>query len=201
MFRNARELESVEAWWADGKNNQRKCVDYPLNADSVIIDVGGYHGDWSAKMVALYNPHITIFEPIPEFYESLVSRFKDNPKVVVLNVGLSDSDTVCNISKCGDASSVYWEGGAAEPIKLRDVCEFDRGNVDLISINCEGGEYRLLSRILETGMVKRCKYIQVQFHSFYPDSENLRDAIRDGLRCTHTELYNCPFVWESWVRK
>ena len=81
-------------------------------------------------------------------------------------------------------------------MELRDVVEIIKSPIDS-SINIEGGEYRLLPRMLDTGIVNLCQHLQIQFHN-YPNCIKLRDDIRRKLMLTHTEIFNYPFVWESW---
>ncbi len=188
--------------WTELSENERlrKLSVYPLNENSVVYDVGGYLGIWAAEIVVRYNPNLVIFEPISEFYESLREKFVGNSKITVHPVGLSDHSSVTNINKCEDATSLYTDTGAKEEIRIVDVLEFNR-ELDLMSINCEGSEYPLLLRMLQIGMVEKCKSVQVQFHEFYPNAPALRQEIRSKLEQTHEEMYCFPYVWESWRRK
>jgi len=83
----------------------------------------------------------------------------------------------------------------------RSCTENGFSEIDLISINAEGGEYDMLRRMIDTGLVARCKNIQVQFHNFHPDAEHLRNELRAGLAKTHSESFCYKWVWESWARK
>src|ERR1700682_919347 len=65
--------EVVKWYQADG--DRTLLVDYPLNQDSVVFDIGGYRGDWSQKIADLYDCHIYIFEPVSEFFLDSVLRF------------------------------------------------------------------------------------------------------------------------------
>src|SRR5262245_42140527 len=42
---------------------------YDLSPDSVVLDLGGYHGAWAVEIMARYCCHIHIFEPCPQFME------------------------------------------------------------------------------------------------------------------------------------
>ena len=42
--------------------------------------------------------------------------------------------------------------------------------------------------------------IQVQFHNFIPDAENLRNRLQEKLLKTHKLTYNFDFVWENWQK-
>jgi FkbM family methyltransferase len=192
--------ESLEKWWFD-QGDSTRCVNYDLNENSIVYDVGGWHGNWSSSIIAKYNPYVHIFEPIKAACTILKERFMENPKVQVHNFGLADRNAVASINLSFDSSSIYTSGDSTEPISLRDVAEVIVSPVDLLSINIEGGEYAMLERMLNSGAVKWCQNIQVQFHDFYTDCGKLRDEIRTRLSETHAESYCYPFVWESWRLK
>lgn len=198
---NGKEYKSPdeERWWADGCEFRER-VNYPLTEESIFWDVGGHTGDWSSEIIRRYNPKAFIFEPVPIFYEACVERFKENPKVYVIDLGLSDHDGMEWISVDGVDSSLF-QGKRDTRITLADVGKLEIPQIDLVSINCEGSEFIVLPRMIETGIVTNFKNIQVQFHDFYPDAHRLRDEIRGDLSKTHTESYCYPFVWESWQLK
>lgn len=212
--------ETFKQYYWGAYSDHEDTKTYPLNEDSIVIDVGGYRGAWTASILEKYNPkRIYIFEPVPEFYEDCQRRFKDNPNVDVIPRGLSNYTGNKIIAKQAYNSSMFRgsEGqkelpvdsvyGAVQPeiIRLLDIKFFLNGlgieNIDLISINCEGGEYDILDRLIETGNIGKFKNVQVQFHDFHPDAVNRRKQIRKKLLETHTESFNYPFVWESWKRK
>jgi CDP-paratose 2-epimerase len=204
--------EIIQQCYWDGFCDCEETRTYPLNADSVVMDVGGYKGDWTASIVEKYNSNVWVFEPVKEFYDVCVERFKENPKVHVHRLALSDvTSNVNSIRKQGMNSSSYREHMPAdavygdpvdERVQEMDITAFmtamELRHVDLLSMNCEGGEFPLLNRLLNTNNITRFDNIQIQFHSFYPNASRERDEIRDDLRDTHTESYAYPFVWESW---
>lgn len=172
---------------------------YPLNEDSVVVDFGGYRGDWSAEIIRRYNPHVFIFEPIREYFLECAKRFEDNSKVHVFNYVVTCANGLGRICKSADGSSMYTGYGEVETVEMRDVAGLALPRrINLVSINVEGGEYSLLARMVETGFVQRCQNIQVQFHNNYPQAVMLREQIRSGLAVTHHETYCYPFVWEAW---
>jgi FkbM family methyltransferase len=174
---------------------------YDLDSKSVVLDLGGYNGEWTQHIFSKYSPAVYIFEPVEEFYNRIVERFKDNSKIQVFNFGLGDKDEEVLISLEENASSVFAKEKNT-PIKLRDISEVMRElnltRIDLIKINIEGGEFQVLPRLIEKGLIERFINIQVQFHHFYPDSERLREEIRSKLSKTHHLTYDYPFVFENW---
>jgi FkbM family methyltransferase len=191
--------------WYQSDGDRTLLVDYPLNQDSVVFDVGGYRGDWSQKIADLYDCHIYIFEPVPEFFLDSVLRFSGNPKVRVFPFGLSSETITLGIDRDSDSSSFHRLGHEKESVEVRDVVAFLEknkvGKIDLMSINCEGAEFPLLFRMIESELITLIDNLQVQFHQDYPNAVELRDMIRHKLGKTHSESYNFPFVWESWKIK
>lgn len=184
--------------------------DYPLNSDSLVFDVGGYEGTFAQGIFDRYGCNIFVFEPVQEFYEKIIERFKDNPKITVFNHGLFDETTKVNIGVDGDGSSIYLPGVKTEKIRLINISDFVKSNnishVDLLKINIEGGEYTLLEYLTETGFIKIFDNIQIQFHkrlvhhAIVEDAKELRNDIIKRLRKTHKRQWNYPYVWESWTK-
>jgi FkbM family methyltransferase len=199
-----REAWVVERWYKNGAENTLR-FHYPLTGESIVFDVGGYRGKFTREIVSRYDAHVYVFEPIPEFHDELVKEFHTNPKVKICGYGLSRADSISQMMFSEEGSTVYMTGGMQIAVRLRDIWtviqELGIIRIDLIKINIEGGEYVLLHRMLETGLVPICQDIQVQFHRFYPGSKRLRSEIRGALEKTHFLTYDYPFVWENWRKK
>lgn len=177
-------------------------LNYDLNEESLILDVGGYRGQWASDIFSMYLCTIHIFEPVSAFAEGIVKRFSKNPKIVVHKVGLSNKTRRAMISCEEDGSSTFRQGTCAEEILLVRASDFLQnsgiGSVDLMKINIEGGEYDLLEHLLAAGLVRHCRNIQVQFHDFVPDASRRMKNIQQQLAITHFLTYQYPFVWENW---
>ena len=57
--------------WFKDNGNFTHALNYTLNENSVVVDLGGYHGIWANQIIQKYNPFVYLFEPIPEFYNIL----------------------------------------------------------------------------------------------------------------------------------
>jgi len=180
-----------------------------FNKDSVVIDVGGETGVWAMQIYDKYAPQLKIYEPNPHSVAVLQERFKDK-SAEIFPFGLGASNQTCLLSNDGMGSSVFASSRNYDKvdkieISIRDVREvFEELNlseVDLIKINIEGGEYELLPRLIETGLVNRCKIIRVQFHDWIPDAFAMRRRIIRQLAQTHDVEWSYPMVWESWIRR
>jgi len=195
-------LLEVKRWFRDDGDNTLR-LDYPLDPDCVVWDLGGYQGDFAAQIDQRYHCRVFVFEPVPSFHAQCVERFAGNDKIHCLKYGLSDKAGWFDISDSADASSFVRGKGAGRQAEVRPVTEmFDElglGRVDLLKINIEGGEYEVLPALIHAGLIDRIRFIQVQFHDFVPEARAKRDAIRAALASTHVEMWNYPFVWESWA--
>ena len=181
-------------------------LDYPLNEDAIIIDAGGYIGDFVADMTQKFDCRVDVFEPVKRYAEKIRERFFFNDKVHVMQVGLGGSGKEALITVEGLGSSVFGDGkGEAirERIKIISTVDYikskDYQTVDLIKINIEGGEYEFLTSLLEhPELTNRIKYFQIQFHDFVPDAQKMRNEIQKRLSKTHKLMWDFPFIWESW---
>jgi FkbM family methyltransferase len=204
LWSAARHRAMVTKWYKENGDDTLR-FDYPLTSESTVFDIGGYRGNFVREIVARYDSHVYVFEPVPEFFEQLVGEFGTNPKVRICDYGLSDVDSISQMALADEGSSIYMAGETQTMVRLRDirtvVQELEINRIDLIKINIEGGEYKLLRRMLEIGLVSDCQDIQVQFHTFYPNSKRLRLEIRSALQGTHFITYDYPFVWENWRKR
>jgi FkbM family methyltransferase len=195
---------TAKRWFRDHGDTTLR-LNYPLSSDSIVFDVGAYRGDWSQAIMKRYHCNLFIFEPVPDFCQMLWSKFKDNLKAHVIMAGLYDHTGQQEITLGADRSSIFYEVSIQKiKIDVIDIAEFVAQNrisrIDLIKINIEGAEYRLLDRMIEQKVVQICTNIQVQFHLFYPNAVQLRDQIRAKLEKTHKLTYDYPFVWENWQK-
>lgn len=202
VYRSPQEIR-VEPWLrVDGDRSLR--LDYDLGKSSVVVDVGGYRGQWTSDIIARYNCRVYCFEPVRRFSEQIARRFERNRRVTVCRFGLAAADSKALISHRDDASSIF-TGPPEEEIELRDAidcfADFGLERIDLIKINIEGGEYELLEHLIESGFVDRIDNIQVQFHDFVPGAADRARGIREALQPTHEITYRYDFVWENWRLK
>lgn len=192
----------IERWFRD-KGDYTHRLNYNLNEDSVVIDLGGYKGEWAEMIFQKHKCNIHVFEPVIGFYNNICDKFKDNEKIKIYGYGLGSADAELSLSIEGDASSSFKDNGVKENILIKDIKSFleDFPVIDLIKINIEGGEFDLLDYILDNNLTGKFKNIQVQFHTFIADSHNRCVSIQNRLSETHELTYNYPFVWENWVKK
>ncbi|WP_299888578.1 FkbM family methyltransferase [uncultured Lacinutrix sp.] len=189
---------------ADGDNTLR--LNYPLDKDSVVFDLGGYKGEFATDIYNTYESTIYVFEPILSFYNIIKNKFVNNSKVKPFQYGLAGEDHQMQISLTDNSSSVYIKSKDTETIKLKSIVNFIKANaiqhIDLIKINIEGGEYDVLESLIENSMLTYFTDIQIQFHDFIiPNAKERMQSIQKELAKTHKLTYQYEFVWENWTLK
>jgi FkbM family methyltransferase len=199
-------LLEVARWFKD-KGDETLRLNYPLTQESVVFDLGGYHGDFAAAVHQRYGCKVYIFEPVSEFYQRCVDRFQGNHKIVCLNYGLSSADGWLDIGLAENASSFAspHAKGATQRVQLSSIVkcisELGVNQIDLMKINIEGGEFDIIPAIIESGDIKKVQNLQVQFHNFVDDAVKQRTTIRNQLTATHMEMWSYEFVWETVDRR
>jgi FkbM family methyltransferase len=194
--------------WQESNGEERFRGDYErLNAESIVLDLGGYHGAFSLFMNAKYGALCHVFEVIPEFCSSIEAARGDNPKIVVHPFGLAGSTRKEQLFLAGQGSSTFANRGSESrqiTIQLVKASQwFDRElegrSVDLMKINIEGGEYELLEHMIGEGLVRRLRNILVQFHEDVISGAVARmERIQSALSKTHRLTFQERFVWENW---
>jgi FkbM family methyltransferase len=195
--------QSVSTWFReDGDHTHR--LNYELDKNSIIFDLGGYEGQWASDIFAKYCCTVHVFEPVLEFTNNIKERFSQNPHIIVHQFGLSDRDQIVQIHFDRNQSSMYTSGTDVREAKLISAKKFidmeGIEHIDLMKINIEGGEYDLVDHLIHTALVKQIANIQVQFHDHVPNAEKRMQKIQQALQKTHYVTYQYPFVWENWKR-
>jgi FkbM family methyltransferase len=195
--------KEVKKYFADGGDAKYR-YGYPLTPDSIVFDLGGYMGEFASKLFSMYLCKIYVFEPVTAYSKIIKDQFIKNPKIIVNNFGLGGRTRMELISINNDGSSIYIKSEQREEILIKSIGEFIHNEqietIDLMKINIEGGEYELLSNLIETGLIKNINNIQIQFHKISDNSDWEMKSIQDNLRNTHTLTFQFKYVWENWLR-
>lgn len=202
---NKIQAERVISWFVD-KGDETLRLDYDLDENSIIFDVGGYKGEFARDIFCKYGCNIHVFEPLQEFFDICAQRFIKNKKVQSYHFGLANRTFNTDIHISDNASSIFNVEGVKTNIRLESICDFvsekNIDSIDLIKINIEGGEYDLLDSLIENKLITKFKNIQVQFHDFVIHNPRDRmEIIQKELIKTHELTYQYDFVWENWKLK
>ena len=191
--------------WFSNNGDKTHRLNYDLNEDSIVFDLGGYEGEWAGNIFCMYGASIYIFEPHEPYFKNIKNKFLHNKKIQIFQIGLSKTIQTRKLAIADNSSSIFMDSENSVDIKLVSANiffnEYQIRIIDLMKINIEGGEYDLLEHLIETGDVEKIKNIQVQFHDFVPDAENRMKSIQADLCRTHELTYQYEFVWENWKLK
>ncbi len=192
--------------WLKVKGDETLRLNYELNENSVVFDLGGYKGEFAEAIYNRYQAKIYVFEPILAFYTIIQNKFAATPKIIPFQYGLAGKDCSLPISMSDNSSSVFLKTAETETIQLKSIVDFIQTNaitkVDLIKINIEGGEYEVLESLIAANLIGVFENIQVQFHDFlFENTKERMQAIQAKLQETHNVTYQYEFVWENWKLK
>ena len=201
----------VDRWFAD-QGDQTLRLDYDLDENSIVLDLGGYHGDFAQNIYNKFNCNVYVFEPYLPFYEIIENRFSANPKVRVFDYGISDKTGDVNFVFSNDGSTIQdlekYADSEEKPVNVVKVKSFkdtydelNLDTIDLLKINVEGAEYGIFDNIFDSGYTENIVNYQVQFHPEPPGSEKMLEDIRNYLSKTHKQDWNYQWVWENWSLK
>ena len=199
----------IKRWYSENGDHTHN-IDCDLTEDSIVFDVGGYSGEWAGQIYNKYNCTIYIFEPVKEFYDNIVKRFKGNDKVKVFHIGLGDKTYTTDIKITSDlvGSSIHRETGLTgkvESIEIVDIIEFIKEHklesIDLLKLNIEGEEFPLLEHLIENNKLNLFNNLKIQFHNFMEFAEERKNNIRTHLQKEFNLVYDFFFVWEGWTIK
>ena len=189
-----------------------KRVDYPLDSNSIVVDIGGLNGDWASRIYCRYSCYVNIFEPNPEMIQQAKWNFEKSPKVIVHNYGISNEDGIMKLY--GDvplrASLFKSENKNTIDVSIKKASStfkflFPMG-IDLLKINAEGAEYFILPDLIENYDIKKIHDIQIQFHKTIEgkpieNAEEMKKNIQKKLSETHELTYCYKWAFENWRLK
>ena len=189
--------------------------EYDLSPASLVIDAGGYEGNWAAEMFRRYKCQMMIFEPVAAFYAQIAAKFSGKPEIGVIHGGLGGSDCGAGIDVefhiQNDSTGRFAGSDKTETCHLYAasyvIGNLDR-HVDLLKLNVEGSEYDILENLIDRGKMNHIRNLQIQFHGIPTLNPKARwKKIREALAETHVLDYADPSMefqdntWEGWRLK
>lgn len=112
---------AANKWFSD-KGDETLRLNYQLDKTSIVFDVGGYLGDYAEAIYQKFGCQVYLFEPVPQFYDSCVERFRNNPSIICLNYGLSSKSGWFEINLNNNESSFKKAGlsNISQKAEVRD---------------------------------------------------------------------------------
>jgi len=177
-------------------------ITYPLTKESLVVDLGGYKGEWAQRIYSRYNCYVHIYEGNPTNTRILRMSFDNNPKVDIFNFVITNYTGTAMITDELNYSSVHRGGKILVVPAIRASHQFERYNhIDLLKFNIEGSEYDVLPDLIKNYDMKRIKNIQIQFHINIKEYVQKRAIIQLALSATHKRDWCYDYVYESWSLK
>lgn len=179
----------------------------PLSKDSeriVFVDIGAFEGDFATAFTQRYpKAKGYLIEPVEEFVDVLSRKFSHgNHKII--GKGLTPIGGQISLSDLG-ASSSSMTGHQVRTFQSISVDELNdviqEEFIDLFQINCEGGEYQILPRMIESGLTDRIYALNIQYHFMNARNIAKRRQINRKLSRTHNLIWSVLFIWERWEKR
>ena len=167
-----------EVWRDDQYGITRAAV-----AGKVVVDVGANIGAFTVLAAELGAAQVHAYEPEPSNHRLLLANTLNLPAVVPFDAALGDRDGFINLAPGpggthGGGSHVT--DGDGTRVRMFDVADaFDMlGPIGLLKLDCEGGEYAIVARLADTGLLARVESIVGEWHG--PVMPHLADRWPDN---------------------
>jgi FkbM family methyltransferase len=168
-------------------------LDVPLPPHPTVVDIGGYIGDFTLYAAKYLDAvRVVVYEPTAENFAILLHNIEANgfgDRVTAVNKAVSNSsEVVLNVQakEAGEVHvSAYWyadeQKRTVPAVTLaRLLEEHDLRVIDLLKIDCEGGEYDILTDAPHETL-ERIRNIVFEYHRIDGFERKLQRVL-DGLR-------------------
>ncbi len=184
---------------------QKKIKAVRLRKGDVVIDCGANVGEVTS-LLAGRGVTVYAFEPNPDAFRVLRSRFEKSPYVTCIPKAVSDCGGNARLYLHEHAANdpVYWSTGSSllsvksnvredtyVEVELVDLAAFIRGlgrRVRLLKMDVEGMEAPILKRLIDEGIIDLIDHVFVETHddripSLRQETDEIRRLIVEkGLR-------------------
>ena len=156
---------------------------HDLPPNPVVVDVGGYIGDFSIYAASRLNASVIVYEPTSENWAMLkdnVARNGLESRVTPVNKAVGrDGTLTLNVEVSGQEvhSSSRWYPSAPKrevqsvtPDQIVADHQLDR--IDLLKVDCEGGEYELFRHASDDAL-ERVDRLTLEWHGVGPETDEL----------------------------
>lgn len=173
------------------------------STDSVLV-LGGYLGDSTQRWLDVSAGQVLVVEPVKGYFQTLQSKFLDNPRVELFNlaVGAKSGQVDIYVNELESGSRIKSESvQVAQQMAISKFLKQLSNIPKIVEINIEGGEYPVMQDLIDSTLVEEVETLIIQFHRYTYHDEVLRGNIRVKLSDTHKEVFSYDWVWERWDRK
>jgi len=149
------------------------CVDgycpfeyFKLDENSFVVDLGSFRGDFSKYIYETYNCRVDAYDPIG------INVNAGHPKFRFIQKAVFDGSKVF-FELTGPSSHIMRNEGY--PIDSIDIREITKQHIDLMKVNIEGAEIR----VLELADLNNVDQLLVEFHLFRACDEDVKLVMRE----------------------
>jgi FkbM family methyltransferase len=126
----------------------------------VFLDVGSHRGEMAAALLSHFpQARAILFEPTPENYEFLKTRFSHNPSIQIFNCALSNAEGISQFHVASDSATnslLTPNSASADQIQVSiqtldnilQIAGFEA--IDFIKIDTQGNDLKVLQGAVET---------------------------------------------------
>lgn len=190
--------------WQEVNGDETLALDWPIDENSHVWEIGGFTGRWAKQMAEKYNPFINIFEPQVWLCDRLQDEFRNNHKVFIHPYGLWTHDTLMTLWEhdTDGASVMLGSGRTSKVCSFLNILRDWSGRVDVCLMNIEGAEYVLIPHMIGLGLMADVRFFWCQFHPGLVYHGELQMAmIRNGMERTHKILWDYYPTAVAWERR
>jgi hypothetical protein len=197
-------MDSIQNWRdADGDNTY--ALDWSIDSQALVWEIGGYEGRWAAQMVEKFDPWMRIFEPQDWAFRKLHERFKENNKILLYPFGLWIETAFLPLFHFEtDGASLLNEGGRDKLCDFREIGQILRDeirDIDVCLMNIEGAEFVLLPYLFRLDLMKRFRFFWCQFHTFADPGGKAAYWIYHEMNKTHNLIWDFYPTAVAWERR
>jgi FkbM family methyltransferase len=198
-----------DEWWVwtggwyelDGETNY--LTNWPeLDADSLIVDIGAYEGKLIKTLVEKYGCKAYGFEPSPRAFKVMTARLQEHKRAILFPCAVGEkSETVCLYDCERDGATLLEEREPhcnVEMVSYEGLCKtIDLSHVDLMAINIEGYEHKLIPHMMDIGAMTTIKHLMIQWHGMTTEILQAQRKLQARIAETHEMIWNLG-AWEAW---
>ncbi|HII61029.1 FkbM family methyltransferase [Pyrococcus horikoshii] len=165
--------------------------------DKTVIDIGGFIGDTALYFYSKEARKIVSFEPSKKNYTILIKNITLNniKNVIPINAGVWDENTKGIITNPAPTAYRVKEESKGDVALVSILDIIDSYRPDIIKMDCEGCEYKVFEKLLETGYIYDVPEYVFEAHG------NIKNELLSKLRsldefrlCVHSDLGNMAIV-------
>lgn len=196
--------------WHELDGDKTLALDWPLNEDSHVWEIGGFEGRWAQQIWDRFHCNITIFEPQMWAVEKMRKRFEGIGKIEIRPYGLWVEDCIKPIYNFfTDGATIIHRSHHYEPTDaaLGSFHDFNQETmglsykVDVGLMNIEGAEFTLLPLFIVSGAIQVFDVFWCQFHPNSTSDLDESEIIFEKMKETHKLLWSCFPTAVAWRKR